>query len=431
MPCVVDALNQHGAIPSSWTLQGCRVSRLWPHKRGRFTIEYKLDLVIGGDHRTVRLQGRWSDADAAREARALKRVVPQPRINGPWLLGVGFFSHALSLALHSPDCDRRLPWLDDALHPPLLATRLAGTHTEQHVGLDGGLEAAACEVVSYRAARRCTMRFCGQHVVYGKSFHDDRGIGLAKLYESLGAYLRASPGTTIGIPRPVDYVPNMHMLVLEECHSGGAPAPSVHDADAGRALAHLHAVPLAIDTRHAPEAEIDILRRWLSAFEQLEQPDVEPLRRGIAELERLTPPGTGDRPPALLHRDFHPGQLIGGPHNPALVDLDTLSLGDAETDVGTWLSHVLLALLPQAEAGPRFANLADTFIAGYENGGGRIKARRLRYYLASALLRRGAIQLLRQPRVEVSDRLWRAAGAVLGCRTKDVGEVIDAVAQSV
>ena len=113
-----------------------------------------------------------------------------------------------------------------------------------------------------------------------------------------------------------------------------------------------------------------------------------------------------------------------------LVDFDTLSRGDAEADLATYLSHLLLNAGGTDDAGRVFSERAKRFLDAYEAFGGTVVAPRLGCYLASALLRLGAIHLFRLPRPRASDPLWRAARAALGNQTRDVSGSLDRVARA-
>ena len=206
----------------------------------------------------------------------------------------------------------------------------------------------------------------------------------------------------------------MNMVVLEGMEESGA-ADRVSDVTAAQVLADIHRAPLTVDAIHHPRDELAVARRWLDTFDFLDSHDTRAFRdtfeRLAAEWQDADAAGS-----ALLHRDYHAGQLIPRLSGAALVDLDTLSRGDAETDIATYLSHLLLAALTDGGGGAAFAERARAFISVYVRCGGEINETRLRRYAVSAMLRRGAIQMFRPPRETATDRLWRAAERILASR---------------
>ena len=412
-------------LPSPWRIERVRIARLWPHKRRRFSIEYAIDLTTeAGQTRAVFLQGRWSESVSDRDRRAFERTPSDIRLTSAGLLGVGFIAPALSLAVHSPDRDRRMPWLADALHPPMLAVRLSGTQAAERLGIDGGLDSVRCEVARYRSGKRCTLRWRGKETLYAKMFHDQRGRALARLHDQAARHFASSGSGTL-VPGCVDYVGNMNMVVLEGMEQRGA-ADFVSDLTAAQVLADLHRAPLTVDAAHHPRDELAVARRWLDTFDFLDSHDTRAFRETFERLasEWQNAEAAGS---ALLHRDYHAAQLIPRRSGAALVDLDTLSRGDAETDIATYLSHLLLEALTGGGGGAAFAQRARVFTCEYVKSSGEINETRLRRYAVSAMLRRGAIQLFRQPRETATDPLWRAAKHILESRNSESDSWIELI----
>ncbi|MCH7871527.1 MAG: hypothetical protein IID33_07485 [Planctomycetes bacterium] len=421
---MLEAFQAGLELPAGWRIERVGVTRLFPNKRRRFTIEYRLGLTgDDGGKRDVHLQGRWSRSGGRR---AFARTSEPPRLSGSGLLGVGLELPALSLTVCSPDLDRKLPCLADALHPPMLALRLSGTQAAQRLGIDGGLDSVRCELARYRSGKRCTLRYCGKETLYAKMFHDQRGRALARLHDQAARHFASSGSGTL-VPGCVDYVGNMNMVVLEGMEQRGAP-DFVSDLTAAQVLADLHRAPLTVDAAHHPRDELAVARRWLDTFDFLDSHDTRAFRetfeRLAAEWQNAEAAGS-----ALLHRDYHAAQLIPRRSGAALVDLDTLSRGDAETDIATYLSHLLLEALSGGGGGAAFAQRARVFTCEYVKSGGEINDTRLRRYAVSAMLRRGAIQLFRQPRETATDPLWRAAKHILESRNSESDSWIDLIAR--
>ncbi len=413
---ITDTLSECLALPAPWRLARAGVARLWPHKRGRFTFEYRLQLLgDGGAARELLLQGRYADRIAPSDLRIYGHAQTDVRLTEHGLAGVGLIVAPLSLVLHSPDRDRRMPWLARALDPRTFAGELSGTRIAEHLGVTASTDGVPCEIVGYRAGRRCTLYCSGGGRMYAKGFRDDRGRQLARRHDQLAEYLLSASGGRVGIPHTLGYVESMNLIAFEPFGpTFTTPQPGDERAVelAAAALRLLHGAPLKVDARHQPRHELATLTRWCEAFDALGTPETEPFRRELARLTRAWSPQESVSA-SLLHRDIHEAQLLIGDGCVRLIDLDTMARGDVEADLAVYLSHLLLSLAGEADGAPPFEAAAQRFLDAYRSDGGQIDDRRLRCYLASALLRLGAIHLFRRPRPHATDPLWQAAGVAI------------------
>lgn len=191
--------------------------------------------------------------------------------------------------------------------------------------------------------------------------------------ESLGSQVISAPdGTAVRLPRLLAHLPARHAVVLESV-APGRRLPPVTAREAGAALAALHRhratapLPLvtAADRLAAVEAEV--------AFTAGPWPEVA--RRVDAALDRVRP--LLARPlreaPVLSHGDFTPSQVLRRTDGLAVIDLDTLCLGEPAADLGRFLAYRALAVAreerrtPRPLTGPRPRREVGTeeFLAGY------------------------------------------------------------------
>ena len=164
-------------------------------------------------------------------------------------------------------------------------------------------------------------------------------------------------------------------LLLEGWLDVDVPAPDEygHAGRAGRALAELHALPVADGAAVDPAG--DASRRAAS----LQQ--IRPLFDWQPELARLTAGLAADLPgePGALawtHGDFHPDQVATARADGTsrLLDLDELGPGDTHADLATWIADHL-GTLPTSdwEGARRFsARLPATRRAPWGRSGRRI-----------------------------------------------------------
>ena len=115
--------------------------------------------------------------------------------------------------------------------------------------------------------------------------------------------------------------------------------------EAGRLLARLHAEPLGDDERSMQQGSPQRLRRALYALNHMGR--VPAITRAAGELPlAVWMPGAPWRPEALVHGDWHLGQLGRRPGGPwTLIDVDDLGVGDPAWDLarpaGFWAAGLL------------------------------------------------------------------------------------------
>lgn len=235
-----------------------------------------------------------------------------------------------------PDDDAlpQLQLLSDAQQmAPLIASMLARK-----------LDDAALDVVSYRPGERCTLRYTlragTEHsVVFAKTFDDARGALLHERLHALALCARHG-GRMPFTPQPLAYDDAARTLWLH-----GVDGPTAAQAGATRAradvlepcmlaLARLHQSTLPLPVRQGRSALLaDTVKRahkMFAAHADLCAPVAAALRVCARELQRL-PRHRG----VPLHADAHAGQFILAAHGAVLVDLDEMTLGDAEQDLAS------------------------------------------------------------------------------------------------
>jgi aminoglycoside phosphotransferase (APT) family kinase protein len=136
----------------------------------------------------------------------------------------------------------------------------------------------------------------------------------------------------------------------------------------------------------------------------------------LAEVQARAPAADRTRA-SLVHRDFYDKQILVAPAGIGLLDLDTTCLGDGEIDVANFCAHLRLRSLQWHDSAEAWAPFAARFVAVYRACRPRTDMRRVRWYLASALLRLACLYALRPswhalaPRlVEESRQALRAEG---------------------
>ena len=125
----------------------------------------------------------------------------------------------------------------------------------------------------------------------------------------------------------------------------------------------------------------------------------------VDELKRCFEPSPG--PPACLHGDVHPKNVLLAGGRVALIDLDKTIGGAAAVDLGSFLSLLcyerVLGRLTPADEQAR----SRSFLDGYARVGSLPGPHTLRWYTAAALLAEQAVRTVRQIRADALARLDR------------------------
>ena len=190
------------------------------------------------------------------------------------------------------------------------------------------------------------------------------------------------------IPEPIAYLPEWRAVLMEDVPGTSLSLLDgerriVGTAAAGRALAKLHRCPLEVPGQHTVDDEIALLAGWVRLVGDV-YPDLCDETAAALGTVRNTLDGCGDFEPTLVQRDFYEKQVLVDGERTALIDFDTLCLGDPALDLGNFLAHLKLAELQgTVDAAP----LKEAFLAGYCAGVSAALHRRIDAYTKSTLLR--------------------------------------------
>ncbi|WP_299301244.1 phosphotransferase [uncultured Brachybacterium sp.] len=120
----------------------------------------------------------------------------------------------------------------------------------------------------------------------------------------------------------------------------GAPAQDAGTQDTGAQGTGTHAAEARAAEVHGPEAEAAVLITWGERADAVDPAGAPARSRAIAAAHReLTRLGEVERP-ALIHRDLHDKQILWSEGEaPALLDVDTATLGDPALDAANLRAH--------------------------------------------------------------------------------------------
>ena len=392
------------------------IERCWPTRDERFVFEWSFDLAGRGRRVLFGKTGPTPDGgggpclDEARDT--------------PWGLGcVHLYSAPWGVMLYTPDCDPAMPHLQRCLD----STAMTGHLGQSWMWLNGHEPAPpsrlTCRSLGYRPERRATIAYRASSpgrtpsTLVGKTHINGRVHRLRSVHEQLNAQLSVYSCGRVRVPTFLGELPDLRMALFCEVRGdelGEAAQWSSYELDrVVGALTALHRSRIDELGVFSVADEMDVIRRWRDFLVRTHHADAGgagDLVDGLGLLsERIDP-----APRCLVHRDFYERQLIIGRHATAILDLDTLAMGQPCLDLGNLLAHVFQAFLLRGSKQNAFESLAAELIRRYEQCGELPVDRRiLAFYFASALFRVGAVHAMRTRTRRSSPAMWAAAAEVI------------------
>jgi len=319
--------------------------------------------------------------------------------------------------------DQALPGLPAALDADVMSEKLrplmgSGSHNESVTWRVIGVE-----LVKHKPGRRCalayTMDGSGQRRrLFAKTYRNDRGAGI---YEKLTRFSLPGAGANgVLVPKPVAYLPEIHMLVTEFVDGRPLSDPlydGTSDAPARRiatTIAALHGCGVRCERKWNPREELKSTERWVADVPGATVRAARLLDRCRSEFEGL--PHHLEFP---VHRDFYPEQLMDSDGATVLLDLDDACSGDPAVDLGNFVAHLKLRHLQFPDRTPGCERARRVFLEEYgrRNPAGiepKSLPQRIRFYEAASLLRLSGVYGRRERWADtLPSRLLDACDAVL------------------
>ncbi len=395
---VLDMIRRNIALPLEWRVVQLTILRVFPTKHSTFGAQYRLSLRHP-KHGVVFGSIYLSPNTKQIQRRATRlRVDPKGAFV---IMGLSLPVDDGNLLLHTPDHDPHLPSLRVA----------ASTHTmTRALKLD---YTARCKCLSYRPGRRCTIAYFDEQVadrfVVGKVFGNGIYETTPAVHRRVRAALRAETSCNIEVPRPLRSLDSLRMVVFSGVKNRHSAGHEKLPEAAGCVLAALHRIRGDSERRFGHEDEAHTIQRWSTLVERLRQYNPMPtmLQQWLKNKGQNLPRSRG----VFLHRDFYDAQLIATPNGWALVDLDTVCIGDRELDVANFISHHLWNGV-QAKSLKSARRESATFLRSYlqhKRGSPQLNPRRLQFYLVGSLARVSLIHSLRTGQEVAANRLMNVA----------------------
>lgn len=221
----------------------------------------------------------------------------------------------------------------------------------------------------------------------------------------------------VSVAEPLGTLEPFHMTLQRAVPGSGLETLLIPAAEpllkrVAEAAYKLHQTPAPLSRHHTVRDELGILRRQLDAVSAAQPQVGARLERILAACEVLAG-SLPDIPPATLHRDFYPEQLLVDDERLYLLDLDLCARGDPALDIGNFAAHLrehALRVLGDPNAHLR---LERTLIEHYCTLAG-ISSQRVEAYTTLSLARHIAISQRLPARRRLTAALLALSEARLG-----------------
>lgn len=304
--------------------------------------------------------------------------------------------------------DEDLKGLQAALDPKKLARLIAAAR-----GAEPPVRVVSAEIVRHRPGRRCVLRYeyrnpdGSSRTLFGKLYRNRHGAATAEVHAALGMLAVATEGFP-QVPDLVAYLPRERLLLCRSLPgtplrallgtAGGRPAAE----RTGRALAALHHAAIPIERVHGGDRERAALDAAMARLRSV-HPGLAAAVGPIARTLEARSLREDHLPYRIVHRDFHPAQVLVDGAAVSFLDLDKVAWGDPAIDVGNFLAHLTLL---EARPGAYAEECAD-FLGGYRSARGPASDERISMARAATLVRLASLEPPESPRA--ADMIAEAA----------------------
>lgn len=279
-------------------------------------------------------------------------------------------------------------------HP---ASRQVAQLSAEALGLELDAESVAYEAeqLTSSADGRHVVRYrfrdvAGRHLgsAVAKSYPDAEGAATYRAMVALAALI--SPSGPLEVPQALSWDGELRLLVMADVPGRTyrevmcAPEPAAPMRRVGRALATLHGLPLAAGwpaPRGMAEHASELARPAPDELARVRPQDAELVRAIYADALAQEPFGVR---PTMLHRDFHPGQLVERGERVAVLDWDAHAVGDPALDLANLLVYL------ETRLGDAAGPVQDAVREGYASAGDPAVLERVAPFAALTYLRMAA-----------------------------------------
>ncbi len=210
-------------------------------------------------------------------------------------------------------------------------------------------------------------------------------------------------GDGIHVPAPLGIVPAFNMWLQQKVEGAtvtnylDTPASELMGIEVARALHKLNTKGPATEKVHTIEDELGILETRLqqaaAGFPHWKS-RIEKVLAACKTLAAMLP----ETPPAPIHRDFYPDNVLVGKDSLYLLDLDLYCMGAPSLDAGNFIGHVIEYSLRKFNDASRLSVFAEAFENAYVDLIGERQRKAVAIYTTLTLARHIQISTLFEDR---------------------------------
>ena len=309
--------------------------------------------------------------------------------------------------------DRKLRHLPQLLNLDFLAAHLPSKLALLGVNDSGEIEAITTAVLHYLPERSCMIRYhlslqrrsTGESralTLYGKNYRDDSGAEVDAIMRQLAEQM---PGNAV----PLGYDPELR--TLWQSHVPGEPflwesleAPDALDVvrSIARCVAEFHSctvrTPWRYDLHDIDESLMDTIELAERAYPDLAGRITSLVNALLVQRKSMD---WSDALTTPVHRDLKMCNFLIGEERVALIDMDSVGLGDPLTDIGSLIANFYLNGIRAGSDFGRIRKIVEVFGSAYaEAVPWTVSQARLNWYTAAAFIHEVTRRSIRQLDVE-------------------------------
>jgi aminoglycoside phosphotransferase (APT) family kinase protein len=312
-------------------------------------VQYRLELK---ERATQRLTAQTLSARVLREGESPPALLPAQRDRYTALLDNALrtptlYFPGMQMVVYAFPVDVTLPWLFDALAPPVMTRELNRIWPRQR----NSITQVTPHLLKYRPQLRALFRYevlqADEETTVpqlrrciGKMHMSNK---TAKFFADAWALRQAAAGR-VGLALPTGYISSLHLTLQEQVQGQSLGAmvtlpsfvPLVRRT--ANMLAVMHGLSFPLLQCRTPQDEARLVRDFATVLSKI-RPDLTQRIEGLSsrlavELE------TSTRPCGPVHGDFHDFNVLVDGEQLTFIDFDGLAYGDPLVDVGRFLASL-------------------------------------------------------------------------------------------
>ena len=312
----------------------------------------------------------------------------------------------MGMVLHTFPYDRKLPYLGHLLEPAWIKQQVEANLGGLDLNAGARCERVTVEKIKYMPGKRCVLRYeilfadQARRIFYGKTYDDAQGRHVFQALQKICASPACHDGR-LNVPAPVAYLEIANTVWQQAWEGedfnavmGKSGWENFHRTDfpgkIATMLAALHGIVMAgvaLRRGHAPQAVLLNACDDASDIAPFAPERQELLNEFTRTLEAAMTLFESPTPETTIHGSFKLAQLLCRDKQLALIDFDSIALGDPLYDVAEFVASLAFLQVSDEIPATRLSESIETFLASYERQvSWACERRRLAWYAVAFLL---------------------------------------------